>query len=233
MGVINWIAFGGVLVDLVIISIIISNTFWGYRRGLVGVMFKILVFIVSLIIMFVLYKPMSNAIISKTQIDEWLAEKIAQNIQGTTLADGELLEYNEETTAMSEGVVNVLNSFVSEALDKSVTNVVEYVSTNIAVGMIRIGSMLILLMLSRFLLLFIRFAAELVGSLPIIKTFNISGGLIYGILKGFLTVYIILAVFAVASPIIQNWGVIDSIQDSTLGSKMYNNNVITNIIFKK
>ncbi len=233
MGVINWIAFGGVLVDLVIISIIISNTFWGYRRGLVGVMFKILVFIVSLIIMFVLYKPMSNAIISKTQIDEWLAEKIAQNIQGTTLADGELLEYNEETTAMSEGVVNVLNSFVSEALDKSVTNVVEYVSTNIAVGMIRIGSMLILLMLSRFLLLFIRFAAELVGSLPIIKTFNKSGGLIYGILKGFLTVYIILAVFAVASPIIQNWGVIDSIQDSTLGSKMYNNNVITNIIFKK
>lgn len=233
MGVINWIAFGGVLVDLVIISIIISNTFWGYRRGLVGVMFKILVFIVSLIIMFVLYKPMSNAIISKTQIDEWLAEKIAQNIQGTTLADGELLEYNEETTAMSKGVVNVLNSFVSEALDKSVTNVVEYVSTNIAVGMIRIGSMLILLMLSRFLLLFIRFAAELVGSLPIIKTFNKSGGLIYGILKGFLTVYIILAVFAVASPIIQNWGVIDSIQDSTLGSKMYNNNVITNIIFKK
>ncbi len=233
MGVINWIAFGGVLVDLVIISIIISNTFWGYRRGLVGVMFKILVFVVSLIIMFVLYKPMSNAIISKTQIDEWLAEKIAQNIQGTTLADGELLEYNEETTAMSEGVVNVLNSFVSEALDKSVTNVVEYVSTNIAVGMIRIGSMLILLMLLRFLLLFIRFAAELVGSLPIIKTFNKSGGLIYGILKGFLTVYIILAVFAVASPIIQNWGVIDSIQDSTLGSKMYNNNVITNIIFKK
>lgn len=233
MGVINWIAFGGVLVDLVIISILISNSFWGYRRGLVGVMFKLLVFVVSLIIMFILYKPMSNAIISKTQIDEWLAEKIAQNIQGTTLADGELLEYNEGTTAMSEGVVNVLNSFVSEALDKSVSNVVEYVSTNIAVGMIRIGSMLILLMLSRFLLLFIRFAAELVGSLPFIKTFNKSGGLIYGILKGFLTVYIILAVFAVASPIIQDWGIIDSIQDSTLGSKMYNNNVITNIIFKK
>lgn len=233
MGVINWVAFGGVLVDLVIISIIISNSFWGYRRGLVGVMFKLLVFIVSLIIMFVLYKPMSNAIISRTQLDEWLAEKIAQNIEGTTLADGELLEYNEETTAMSEGVVNILNSFVSEALDKSVSNVVEYVSTNIAVGMIRIGSMIILLMLSRFLLLFIRFAAELVGNLPFIKMFNKSGGLVYGILKGFLTVYIILAVFAVASPLIQDWGVIDSIQDSTFGSKMYNNNVITNIVLKK
>lgn len=233
MGVINWVAFGGVLVDLVIISIIISNSFWGYRRGLVGVMFKILVFIVSLIIMFVLYKPMSNAIISKTGLDEWLAEKIAQNIEGTTLADGKLLEYNEETTAMSEGVVNILNSFVSEALDKSVSNVVGYVSTNIAVGMIRIGSMLVLLMVSRCLLLFIRFAAELIGNLPFIKMFNKSGGLIYGVLKGFLTVYIILAVFAVASPLIQDWGVIDSIQDSTFGSKMYNNNVITNLVLKK
>ena len=226
-------AFGGVLVDLVIISIIISNTFWGYRRGLVGVMFKLLVFIVSLIIMFILYKPMSNAIISKTQLDEWLAEKIAQNIEGTTLADGELLEYNEETTAMSEGVVNILNSFVSEALDKSVSNVVEYVSTNIAVGMIRIGSMIILLILSRFILLFIRFAAELIGNLPFVRMFNKSGGLVYGILKGFLTTYIILAVFAVASPLIQDWGVIDSIQDSTFGSKMYNNNIITNIVLKK
>ena len=233
MGVINWVAFGGVLVDLVIISIIISNTFWGYRRGLVGAMFKLLVFIVSLIIMFILYKPMSNAIISKTQLDEWLAEKIAQNIEGTTLADGELLEYNEETTAMSEGVVNILNSFVSEALDKSVSNVVEYVSTNIAVGMIRIGSMIILLILSRFILLFIRFAAELIGNLPFVRMFNKSGGLVYGILKGFLTTYIILAVFAVASPLIQDWGVIDSIQDSTFGSKMYNNNIITNIVLKK
>lgn len=233
MGVINWVAFGGVLVDLVVISILISNAFWGYRRGLVGVIFKLLVFIVSLVIMFVLYKPMANAIISKTQIDEWLAEKIAQNIQGTTLADGNLLEYNEETTSMSEGVVNVLNSFVSEALEKSVSNVVEYVSTNIAVGMIKIGSMIILLMLSRFLLLFVRFAAEFIGSLPFIKMFNKSGGLVYGIVKGFFTVYIILAFFAVASPLIQDWGVIDAVHDSSLGSKMYNNNVITNIIFKK
>ena len=44
MGVINWVAFGGILVDLVIISIIISSTYWGYRKGLVGVIFKVLVF---------------------------------------------------------------------------------------------------------------------------------------------------------------------------------------------
>ena len=46
MGVINWVALGGILVDLVVISILISNAFWGYRKGLVAVVFKILTFLI-------------------------------------------------------------------------------------------------------------------------------------------------------------------------------------------
>lgn len=232
MGVINWVAFGGVLVDLVIISIIISNAFWGYRRGLVGVIFKILVFIISVIIMFVLYKPASNAIIERTQLDEWLSEKISQNLEGNTLEDGNLLEYDSENTTISKGMVELLNSFITEALNKSAGNVIEYASTNIAYMMIRVGTMILLLIVSRFFLFFIRFAAEIIGNLPIIKMCNKSGGLVYGIIKGFLTIYIVLALFSVASPIIQDWGVIDAIQDSTFGSKMYNDNVIIKLVLK-
>lgn len=232
MGVINWIAFGGVLVDLVIISIIISNAFWGYRRGLVGVIFKILTFLVSLVLVFLLYKPASNTIIEKTQIDEWLANKISQSIEGTSLQDGTLLEYDEENSTISEGMIEILNSFITEALNESASDVVGYVSTNLAVGMVRIGTMLVLFMISRFFLLFIRFVAELIANLPIIKTFNKSGGLVYGVVKGFLVTYVILAIFSIASPLIQNWGIIDAVQDSTFGKKMYNDNVIINIVLK-
>ena len=231
MGLINWVAFGGILVDLVIISIIISSSFWGYRRGLVAVIFKVLVFLISLIIVFILYKPVSNTIMEKTQIDEWLSQKISESISGTSLADGQLLSY-EENTNISKGLVDILNSFITEALQKTTDNVVGYVSLNLAVGMIRIGTMLGLLIVSRFFLLFIRFAAELIANLPFIKLFNKSGGLIYGVIKGFLTIYVILAVFSIASPLISNWGVIDAIQDSTLGKKMYNDNIIINIVLK-
>ena len=188
MGVINWVAFGGILIDLVIISIIISNAFWGYRRGLTGVMFKILTFIISIIIMFILYKPVSNAIIKNTELDEWITEKISQNIEGTTLKDGDLLEYDEENSTISKGMVDILNSFITDALKETTNNVVYYTASNIAYGMIRIGTMLILFMLSRFFLVFIRFAAEIIANLPIIKTFNKSGGLIYGVIKGFLII---------------------------------------------
>lgn len=231
MGVINWIAFGGILVDLVIISIIASNAFWGYRRGLVGVIFKVLTFIVSILIMFVLYKPVSNTIMERTQLDEWLSAKIAENIEGTTLKDGELIEY-DDNSSVSRVVVDELNSFVKDALKKAETNVVEYVSTNLAIRMIRIGTMLCLFIVSRFFLLFIRFFAEIIANLPIIRMFNRSGGLIYGVIKGFLVTYVILGVFSIISPLISNWGVLDAIQDSTLGKKMYNDNVIIEFISK-
>ena len=47
MAAINLVAIGGIIVDLVIISMIISNAFWGYRRGLTAVVFKLLVSILS------------------------------------------------------------------------------------------------------------------------------------------------------------------------------------------
>lgn len=232
MGVINWVAFGGILVDLVIISIIASHAFWGYRRGLVGVVFKILTFLISILIMFVLYKPVSNTIMEHTKLDEWLSTKIAENIQGTGLENGNFAEYNNSNSNISKVVIDELNSFVKEALKKSESNVVGYVSRNIAIQMIRIGTMMCLFIVSRFFLLFIRFLAEILANLPIIRMFNRSGGLIYGVIKGFLVTYVILGIFSIASPFILSWGVLDAIQDSTLGNKMYNDNVIIKFISK-
>ena len=230
MGVINWVAFGGLLVDLVIISILISNSYWGYRRGLVAVLFKVLLFIVSLLIVFLLYKPVSNSIIDNSQLDEWLSESIRESLDGTILQDGTLMLSTESN--ISTAVVDLINSFVTEALNESSADPLGYASTNLAYLMIRVGTMLALLIISRFFLLFVRFAAELIGNLPIIKMFNKSGGLVYGILKGFLTIYVILAVFSVISPLIEGWGITSAIKDSTWGSKMYNDNVILNLIIK-
>ena len=228
MGVINWVAFGGILVDLVIISILISNSYWGYRRGLVSVIFKVLVFVLSLLIVFLLYKPVSNSIINNTQLDEVLSNAIRSNLEGTTLNDGALLEPTESN--FSAAVVELINSFVTEALKVADIDPMGYASTQLAYFMIRVGTMLLLFMVSRFFLLFIRFAAELLGNLPIIKLFNKSGGLIYGLVKGILTVYLFLAVFSVISPFISSWGIISAIEDSTLGNKMYNDNIIINFI---
>ena len=229
MSVINWVAFGGILVDLVIISIIISNAFWGYRRGLVNVIFQVLAFIVSLLIMFVLYKPVANTIMNATSLDETLSEAIASNLTGTTLEDGNLI--NAEQSNISTSVVELINSFVTEALNRAESDVVGYVSNQLARMMIYTGTMLLLFIVSRALLVLVRFVAELIGNLPIIKMFNKSGGLIFGVIKGFVIAYAILAILSVLSPIISQFGIISAIHDSTFGSAMYNNNILLNLFF--
>ena len=220
MSVINWIAFGGILVDLVIISIIISNAFWGYRRGLVNVIFQALAFIVSLLIMFVLYKPVANTIMNATSLDETLSEAIASNLTGTTLEDGNLI--NAEQSNISTSVVELINSFVTEALNRAESDVVGYVSNQLARMMIYTGTMLLLFIVSRALLVLVRFVAELIGNLPIIKMFNKSGGLIFGVIKGFVIAYAILAILSVLSPIISQFGIISAIHD---------NNILLNLFF--
>lgn len=230
MGVINWVAFGGILVDLVIISIIISTTYWGYRRGLVAVLMKFLTFLISLIIVFLLYKPVAASIINNTQLDEKLANAIRTSLSGTILTlEGDMVQ---ESNSISDGVYDLIESFVTEALQKNEIDPIGYVSIQLAQFMIRVGTILTLFIVSRFFLLFIRFAAELIANLPFIKMFNRSGGLIFGIVKGFFTIYLILAVFSLASPLISKWGIIGAIDDSTLGSRMYNNNIIINFLIK-
>lgn len=231
MSVINLVAFGGILVDLVIISVIVSNAFWGYRRGLVNVVFQILAFLVSLLVMFVLYKPAANMIMNNTKLDESLSASIESYLSGTSLADGELLEVGKSN--ISTAVVELINSFVSEALHKAEANAVHYVSIQLTKMIIYTGTMLFLFIISRMLLMIVRFLAELIAHLPIIKMFNKSGGLIYGVIKGFIIVYAILSILSIISPFISSLGIIAAIQDSKFGSVMYNNNILIDIIFRK
>ena len=217
MTALNLVAFGGILVDLVIISMLISNAFWGYRKGLVSVVFKIITFIISLLIVFVLYKPVSQSIINSTELDEKLAIALEENLTGLTIAEGSNEVFTVTgTNTVSEGMVELIESFVREALETSAANPVRYVANKLSVFMIQTGTFLLLFILSRGVLLFVRFAAELIANLPIIKMFNKSGGLIYGILKGFFMIYLILAVFSLISPIIYEYGIIQSILDSSL-----------------
>lgn len=223
--------FGGLIVDLIIISAIISSTYLGYRKGLVGVIFKIFVFIVSLIIVFMLYKPVSNAIINNTQIDDKIATSIYNSLSNTSLANNESL--STSNTNLSEGVVNLINSLLSDAISKAKDGeTLIYISTELSYAIIRFASMILIFVVAKILLLVVKFAAEILASLPIISTFNRSGGFLYGLLKGLLIVYIILAVFSLISPVINSWGIISSIDNSFIGSKMYNNNIIINLISK-
>ena len=230
MGALSF-SLGGLLVDLIIISAIITSTYLGYRKGLVGVIFKLFAFIVSLIIVFVLYKPVSNTIINNTQIDEKIASAIYNSLSNTSLANNQAL--STSNTNLSEGIVNLINSLLSDAVSKAQEGeTLTYVSTELSHATVRFIAIIFIYIFAKLALLLVSFAAEILASLPIIKTFNKSGGFLYGLLKGLLMVYVVLAIFSLISPIISSWGIISSINKALIGSKMYNHNIIINLISK-
>lgn len=224
------ISISGVIVDLIIISIIITTSYLSYKRGLSSVLYSIIAVVISIMIMFALYKPVSNTIISNTNLDENIANGIKNVLPEGLVNNGETI--NENSSEYSKGSTKLINGYVQEAVQKSESDVVGYVSLQLAYFLIRILTMIILYIVSRIILVIIRFATNIISNLPIIKTFDKGGGLIYGVIKSFLIVFVILAILSAFSPIISSWGVIGAIERSYIGKALYNNNFLLNLIMK-
>ena len=86
--------------------------------------------------------------------------------------------------------------------------------------------MIIVFVVSKIILLLFRFSGDLIAKLPLIKQLNSVGGFLYGILEGFILIYILLALIAIMSPIINMNQLINIINSSIIANIMYNNNII-------
>lgn len=213
----------GLIVDILIIAIIALFIFWGYHRGLIGVAFKIITFFAAIIIALLLYKPVSNIIIEKTQIDENIENSIIEKF--SSKEDEQIKE--EDIENMSEVLVNYIKNYTSEVQDATVSMVAKQVSTlsiNVAVA---IG----LFILTKILLIIFKALSKILAELPVIKQFDKTGGIIYGLLEGILVILIILAIISLCASMIENFEIVSSINNSYIGKFLYNNNIILKVVF--
>lgn len=228
--IINWITISSIVVDLVIISILIFCIYWGQRRGLTDLLFKLIIFIVSLIISFVFYKPVANLVMEKTQIDEWLNVRIEETLIGHEIVDGELI--NKDETNMSDGTIKLINSIIKDGVNETKDNLVRYIAEKLSYFMISTLTLIALLIIVRVCLGFLRSIASIIAKLPIINLVDKIGGFAFGLLKGIVVIYVVLAILSIISPLIANLRILNAINDSYIGSRMYNNNLLLNLIIK-
>lgn len=215
------------IVDLIIILIFTIFIFLGYKRGLTGSILKILSFIIALIITFILFKPVSNFIINNTLIDEKIEESIVKIVEKDSNEEGKI---EEENTDLPESIVNYINKSVEDAANNAKKTVVENAARDITIAIVNIGSAIIVFIIARIILLFIKGIANLITELPIIKQIDKAGGIIYGVLESLLIIFIIFAIFTLISPLIEGTGLLTIINKSVIGGFMYNNNLLLKII---
>lgn len=218
-----------IIIDAVILGILVLCIAMGYRKGLTGSLLKIISFVLALVIAFVLFKPVSNFIIDKTNWDENLEQGIRDTILGSD-KQGEMIS-QEENQNMPSVMLDYINKTVENAGNEAKEAVADATARQVAIMIINSGVWFALLLVARIVLIFVKGLANIITSLPIIKQFDKLGGIIYGLIEGFVIIYAILTVLSFVSPVVSGTGILDAVQKSFIGSAMYNNNLLLKLIF--
>lgn len=211
----------GIIVDLIIIAVVLLFIFLGYKKGLTGSLIKLLSFIIAIVVAFVLYKPVANAVIENTVIDD--------NIRTTLSATLGVKDKTENTKEnVPSTIMNNINKEIENATDEVKANVIDHTTITI----VNIGSGIVIFLAVRVILVLISLFAKILTDLPVIKQVDKLGGLAYGAIEGIVIVYAVLAVISLTSVIWANNAVVTAIAKSSLGEMLYNNNIILNLLFK-
>ena len=195
----------GIIVDIIIIAIILVSTFLAYRKGLITLAIQLVSVIIAVVLTLILYKPVSNVIINVTGIDEMIQNAILE-------------EANDIMTNNQENANQVVESIQNNMLPET--------ARTISINIIQGAVILILYVIIRIILRFVTALANLVAKLPILNQFNKLGGVIYGILRGLLIVYILLLLVNVSGEIDAKNKVYTTVEESYIGKMMNENNVL-------
>lgn len=196
------------LLDLIVLAIIALSTFIGYKMGLIKVAFGLISFVLAIIISVVLYKPVSNFIIEYTPIDDYIEQTLSERLDSPETTD-------EETK-------NIVSNYYNNIKNTTTNTIADGISKTI----INISCILIVFIISKLVLLLFKWLGDLIAKLPLIKQLNEAGGLLYGLLRGFILIYGLLALIAITSPIIDMNNIVSMINNTIITNIMYNHNII-------
>ena len=218
-----------ILIDLIIIAIIVIATFIGYKRGLVKIAFGFCTFILALIIALILYKPVSTLVIENTEIDDKIESSIIEKIfpEGS-IEDTEIEAEEGSEIVISEAENEKIQSYSSLLnTEATVNSIARAFSTKI----IEMVVLLLIYIIAKIILRFITAIADLIAKLPFLNTFNHLGGIIIGFLQGCLIVLVVFALIVLFTPMIDG-EFINNINNSIIGSKIYEHNILLDFIAK-
>lgn len=211
-----------IVVDLIILGIIALCVIIGYVRGLTGSLIGILSFVLSLVVAFVLFVPVSSFIVNSTNLDEDLEKSIREIIIKE--------DSNEQSEEMPSAITEYINKKVGEAADQAKENIVNSTARDVSRTIIKAGTWIVLFIVARILMIFLKFITSLIAKLPVIKQCDKLGGIIYGLVEGLIITYVALAIISFVAPMTKGT-LVENINESRLGSQMYNNNLLLKIIF--
>ena len=212
------------IIDIIIIIVIILSIILGRKKGLTVCLVNFFSLIIALVVALLFYRPVGNFVIEKTPIGENVKQVIKENLP---MNDEEFKL--DENSNLPDGMKNYINETANSANEVK-DEAIETVSTQLSTEVIMVISFVIVFLITRTVLLIVKILSKIINKLPVLKQLDHLGGAIVGFVEGVIIVYFIFAVISTISPVFENTKVLEKINDSFIGSMMYNNNLIMNKI---
>ncbi len=220
--------------DISVLVIIAIFTIIGVRNGFLYSVFRLLSYILSIIFAIKFY-PVLSAMLQKTIIYSNIKTAVINGITKQQAADGISLQ---ERTAKSivEGLK--LPGFLKDAILRNVgekdifgvQKITDAISSEVATLVINILSMILIYVIIRFGLIFVKVIIKAIARIPVFKQLDKAGGLVLGAIEGIFIVYIICALLVLFSAFPKFSKTIDSVQKSQIACYFYQNNFIMSFL---
>lgn len=224
----------GIILDIIIVLILFLNIYFGYKKGLIKVAFNAFAFLIAIIATLILFNPIATLVIKNTEIDENIKSIIVSNFNKTpkdekNMQHNDKIEINVDNSS-KEKDTNIISIYINDKI-KDLTNeakekTIETIATNISEKIVKVIIAIALFIAIRVLIILLKFLSESISDLPIIKQFNKAGGVLYGLLKSVLIIYLLLTVLFIINSMKNSEKIQNLVYSSYITKVLYENNAI-------
>lgn len=213
-----------ILIDLILVAIIIAVCANSYVKGLVISIFNLVSSILAIAVSIVFY-PMVSGWLEGTPLLGWIQAPVQES----------LLEKGAELTAVSaEGLIAQLK--LPEAVSQGILDTVgelngtlpelaQPISAAVAAFILQVICMIVLFLIVKIGLMFMKGILETLTKLPLIKQVDKFGGLAFGVVESFVLLTVVGAVLSLFSGSVDS-GLLAAVESSYVGSFFYNHNLL-------
>jgi len=216
--------------DISVLVIIAIFTILGLKNGFLYSVFRLFSYILSVIFAIKFY-PVVSSMLQSTVIYSNIKTSVINGITKQQAAEGISLQ---ERTAQSIVDGLKLPGFLKDVILKSVgekdilgvQKITDAIGSEVATLVINILSMILIYIIIRFGLVFVKVIIKAIGKIPVFKQLDKAGGLVLGAIEGIFIVYLVCAFLILCSAFPKFSKAIESVQNSQFASYFYQNNFI-------
>ena len=214
----------GIILDVILVAIIALSVYSCYKKGLVNLAVGLIAVVAAAILALMLYKPVSNIIIKKTNIDETIEQIIIEKVVGD-VPEGAEVKFE------SAGLINYIEDVVEDTADEAKSQFAYDTAGTLAVKLINTVVIIGIFIIARVILVVLTFISDIITSLPILNQIDSLGGILYGLIKAILMIYVVLAIAFFIANVAGVTQISDIISSSFITKLFYEHNLLLTILF--